>query len=169
MKLSNKRKLPFLSWLILIFSSVSCSQDTDVREIISLPYETDRGIFSYYVRGDLEVDKQGMADFYRAGTHVVIIFDSRTAPRRLELAYEETRSNHTGIFPVVQKRDPGGFLMYYKNGPENYWQREGDIEITFSNEDTIVGRMDQVRLSYIPEDPEDSVKRIEVSGHFEAY
>ncbi len=163
------RKLQSLGIFILFFPLISCEDHSHSSEIIALPYETDRGTFSYYIRGDLKVDKQGIADFYRAGTHVVIIFESRTAPQRLELAYEETRSNHTGIFPVVQERDPGGFLMYYKYGSDNYWQREGSVEITFSNEDTIVGRMDQVKLGYVLKDFKDSVKMIEVSGHFEAY
>ena len=113
----------------------------------------------------------GAADFFRAGTHVVVIFASRTAPVRLELAYEETRSNETGIFPVVQERDPGGFVLLFQNFEEQYWQTSGTLDISVSNQDTIIGRLDDVRLAWAP-DPEaypDSVKEIELLGHFEAY
>ncbi len=147
---------------------MSC-KETSSDEITTVAYTSDRGEFSYTILGDVDVNKQGSSDFYRAGNHVIILFGSRTAFQRLELAYEETRANHVGVFPVVQQKDPGGFLMFYKYNEEEYWQREGTIEITVSNEDTIIGRMDHVILGHAVDGYADSMKMIEVTGRFEAY
>jgi len=162
-------KLRLISILVVYGLGVGCQDNNQATPVPAQPYTSDRGTFSYYIRGAIHQDQSGTADFYRAGTHVVILFDSRSAPKRLELAYEETRMHHTGIFPVVQEQDPGGFLMLYKHFEENYWQREGIIEITHSGPDTIKGRMDRVLLDYVYDEATDSIRQVEVTGHFEAY
>jgi hypothetical protein len=124
-----------------------------------------QGEFRYYVRGAQACDKQGRASFFRAGTHVVVHFGPRTDSVRLELAYEETRENHEGEFQVKQIDEVGGFLLYFKNGEENYWQQSGTIAITHSSEDSIVGRIDEVILA-TPSG--DTLKEVELTGHFMA-
>ncbi|MEM9721477.1 MAG: hypothetical protein AAGA10_19585 [Bacteroidota bacterium] len=95
----------------------------------------------------IDTFQMGEAEFYRAGTHVVVIFESRTDSLRLELAYEETRTNHEGVFEVVQKQNPGGFALLFKNFEEEYCQESGTLEITYSSPDTIVGKMDEVLMA----------------------
>ncbi|MEL6843790.1 MAG: hypothetical protein AAFP02_11325, partial [Bacteroidota bacterium] len=103
------------------------------EEIISgdpADFEIAKGQFQYFIRGAIDRDKMGEADFYRAATYVVVHFESRTDSIRLELAYEETRENHEGEFQVQQIDEVGGFLMLFKNEAENYWQQSGTIEIS---------------------------------------
>ena len=163
-------KIWLLPSILLAIFLTSCDSSSDA-EITSVELSSDRGSFSYTVAGAVDTFQMGQAEFYRAGTHVVVIFESRTDPLRLELAYEETRSNHIGVFEVVQKQDPGGFALLFKNFEEEYWQESGSLEITYSSPDTVIGRMDEVRMAWQP-DPElypDSLKQIELIGHFEAY
>ena len=165
----NKFSAFLISCLILL-AATACSPEEE-SDVLSEPFISDRGAFSYTVVGAVDTFQMGRTDFYRAGTHVVIVFASRTDPLRLELAYEETRANHTGLFPIVQERDPGGFVLLFQNFEESYWQTSGTLDISVSNSDTIIGRLDDVHLAWAP-DPEmypDSIKEIELVGHFEAY
>lgn len=123
------------------------------------------GDFRYHLRGAVERDKMGEADFYRAGTYVIVHFESRTDSVRLELAYEETRENHEGEFRVKQIDEVGGFVTLFKNETENYWQQSGTIAITRSTADSIVGRMDNVLLAT---PSADTLKYIELNGAFVA-
>lgn len=150
--------------LFLTCMLLACQKE----EIISgdpADFEIAKGQFQYFIRGAIDRDKMGEADFYRAATYVVVHFESRTDSIRLELAYEETRENHEGEFQVQQIDEVGGFLMLFKNEAENYWQQSGTIEISRSTPDSIVGRMDDVILA-TPSG--DTLKTIELSGAFVA-
>ncbi|MEM6346802.1 MAG: hypothetical protein AAF927_23140 [Bacteroidota bacterium] len=128
-----------------------------------MDFEIAVGEYRYHLRGAVERDKMGEADFYRAGTYVVVHFESRTDSIRLELAYEETRENHVGEFRVKQIDEVGGFLTLFKNGTENYWQQSGTIAISRSTVDSIIGRMDNVILAT---PSADTLKYVELNGAF---
>ena len=155
-----------LKVVFLFFSLNACSPE-EVPIVETTELILDQGKFNYTVRGDLSSNQDGDCFFYRAGTHVVVMLGSSSDSIRLEIAYEETKENDTGVFPVKQIRpDGGGFMMMFKDFSENYWQRKGTIEITYSSVDTIIGRIDDVVLEY----PEaDSSKQISILGHFNAY
>ncbi len=130
-----------------------------------MDFEIAKGDYRYHLRGAVERDQMGEADFYRAGTYVVVHFESRTDSVRLELAYEETRENHVGEFRVKQIDEVGGFVTLFKNGTENYWQQSGTIAISKSTADSIVGRMDNVMLAT---PSADTLKYVELNGAFVA-
>ncbi|MEL7534465.1 MAG: hypothetical protein AAFN10_24375 [Bacteroidota bacterium] len=130
-----------------------------------MDFEIAQGQYRYHLRGAIQRDKMGDASFYRAGTYVVVHFESRTDSVRLELAYEETRENHEGEFRVKQIDEVGGFISLFKNGEENYWQQSGTIAISRSTPDSIVGRMDNVILAT---PSADTLKYIELNAAFVA-
>ena len=124
-----------------------------------------KGTFLYVIEGDLQSQAEGSSFFYRAGDDVVVYLGQRDSDPRVELAYEETEPNDLGGFPVRQETGFGGYIMKYKNGDENYWQQTGELVITYSSPDTIMGRMDQIELA-TPSG--DSLKTIRITGRFMA-
>lgn len=152
--------------LFFIAAPLGCSPENPNQMIHKEPMVIDMGNFQYTVRGDLSENHTGNPMFYRAGTHVVVIFGSANDPAHLEMAYQETRENDTGGFLIKQEVEEGGFMMMYKHGEEQYWQRGGSIYISQSSTDTIVGRLDEILLAC---ETEDTVKYVKILGHFTAY
>lgn len=151
--------------LILSFVVTAC-QPEEIQSGNPGDFRLEPGKFRYHVRGDLQIDEEGIPIFYRAGTSVVLYLGERDAPIRLELAYEESRENHTGQFRAKTGLNKNGFLMFYKFNEEEYWQQSGTIDILTSHTDTIIGRMDHVVLTFLSPD---TLKEIEVTGSFKAY
>lgn len=149
----------------LLFLSVLSCQPDEVTPGDPADFPLAEGSFLYVLEGDLRESHEGTAFFYRAGDDVVIYCGSRTDSIRLEIAYEETERNDIGQFPVRQNTTFGGYLMVHVNGDQRFWQLDGELTITYSSPDTVIGRMDELKLGYMDQD---TLREISVTGRFMA-
>lgn len=156
--------LPFAIVIPFLWAVYSC-QSPQVEPGNPDDFPLSEGSFLYVLEGELNESYEGKAFFFRAGDDVVVYCGGRYDSVRLEIAWEETERNDTGTFPVRQDTTYGGYLMLHVNGDQRFWQLGGDLEITYSSPDTVIGRMDELKLGYMDQD---SLRELTVTGRFMA-